>query len=196
MKSVATDRKDPFVDAVIRAAFPDYRGRTVRLHVADRVELVGTFWDGGSRSRYALVSLTDPPRMAPLPQYDPPQFGGPRRAPMVELDDPRKAVVEHAIFCGKDAGITIHARADALTPYLPTEAPLSEVEGWVLSVHVRLNSRGRKEERRRRGIAPAEWQRLVGVLAERGYLKVNRAGASAVTNEGRNALGDRRFGVI
>ncbi len=108
----------PMVKAFARATFPAYRGRKFRLVTCERVSLSGTFWDGGSRSSYAAFTLADSPRSASLPQYAPPQFGGPRETPVVELK-PGYAIAEHSIFCGKDTGLTFYIHPSDATPLLP-----------------------------------------------------------------------------
>jgi hypothetical protein len=100
-------------------------------------------------------------------------------------------LVEHRIFCGKDMGITcIVSPTSAFLPKL-TLAPaptLTAEEAMVLTAHKSLISSYRPEAYARAGIRQAQLATLVAALADRGLLKVNKAGSSQITNEGKNAL--------
>ena len=95
----------PEVKRAILAADPSYRKKTAFLHVYETCELTGTFWDGGSRSTYTAVDLVTG-RSKGAPQYAPPQFGGPRVAPVVAVPD-GVCIVETGIFCGKPATASV-----------------------------------------------------------------------------------------
>lgn len=68
----------------------------------------------------------------------------------------------------------------------PVNSDLSDFELAVLYNHVCLNSRGRKEAFWRYGINKTEYKAAVTKLAALGYIKVNKAGASQATLNGRN----------
>ena len=78
------DGNEANVKRLARAVFPHYRGRKFSFQVVETVALTGTYWDGGSRSSYGGVSLADY-SAATVPQFEPPQFGGPTQAPTVEV---------------------------------------------------------------------------------------------------------------
>jgi len=187
---------DPMVEAIVRAAFPSERGQRVTIEPRDHpVTLSDTYWSGGSRSSYALVSLTDPPRSIPLPQFDPPQFGGPRQSPEIELR-PDVCVVELSIFRGKPMPFRILCLPGAIAPKLTAGTEITEEEGIILAMLARLNSKGRAHERDRRKISEASYLDQCRKLEARGLAKVNKAGAASITDAGRNALGNRRFGWL
>ena len=119
MKTV-TLKDHPEVLRAIRAADPTYRKQKAFLFVSERVTLSGTYWDGGSRSEYTAVNLTTG-RSAGAPQYAPPQFGGPRTAPEVDLP-PDVSIVETGTFCGKTATATIYIHPQNMAKLLPHEA--------------------------------------------------------------------------
>lgn len=106
------NRKDPkfrSLLAIVESVTRPYRKHNIIVLHYDSVELHDTYWDGGSRSSYSLVSC--PGKMAPcclrrLPHYAPPQFGGPREPIKVSID-PGCAVVTTGIFCGKTATATV-----------------------------------------------------------------------------------------
>lgn len=96
----------PEVLRVIRAADPTYRKHRAYLHVQESVSLSGTYWDGGSLSTYTAVDLATG-RSKGAPQYNPPQFGGPKVDPLVNIPE-GVAIVETGVFCGKTANASVY----------------------------------------------------------------------------------------
>ena len=81
-----------------------YRRHDIIIMDCDSVELSGGYWDGGSRSWYAIYT---PPTTIHTLRYPktPPQFGGADPEP---FEIPRGSyVVEGGIFRGKGAHLTI-----------------------------------------------------------------------------------------
>jgi hypothetical protein len=107
----------PEVLRLIRAADPSYRKTRAYLHVSESVSLSGTYWDGGSRSTYTAVDLATG-RSKGAPQYDPPQFGGPRAAPVVVIPE-GVAIVETGVFCGKTANASVYINPVNAAKLLP-----------------------------------------------------------------------------
>jgi hypothetical protein len=101
---------DPEVKRVVKATFPDYRGRTVYVSYATRPVDVTSYWSGGSRSYFKVIDLRDG-RVLGVPQNGTPFDGGPIRPEGIEVP-PGFAIVEHVIFCGRDLGIRIHVNPD------------------------------------------------------------------------------------
>jgi hypothetical protein len=85
---------------IVSAGGPQYRKHAVIVHIGTSAELHGTYWDGGSRSSYALVDTRRIGAIRTFPQYAPPQFGGPQTTPRVDIQ-PGKAILERGFFCGK-----------------------------------------------------------------------------------------------
>ncbi len=116
MQTIHTDRRDPMVDRIVRAAFPSYAGRTVRIQASDTVNCA-SYWDGGSRDYFVAVDLATLRASDPAPAqsaYDRPVRG------LSSVTIPAgAAIVEHSIFCGKDVGIRIHVHPDSLAGLLP-----------------------------------------------------------------------------
>jgi len=79
-----------------------YRKHAVIVHIGTSAELHGTYWDGGSRSSYALVDTRRIGTIRTFPQYAPPQFGGPSEPVRVDIR-PGQALQERGTFCGKTA---------------------------------------------------------------------------------------------
>jgi hypothetical protein len=114
---------------VIRAVDPSYRKRNAVVHIAETCELHGTYWDGGSRNSYTAVDLTTF-RNRGAPQYDPPQFGGPRATPVVDIP-PGVVIVCTGIFCGKKKAASVYVHPANVNPsligppaYLPRDLAL------------------------------------------------------------------------
>lgn len=91
---------------VIQAADRTYKKRKAFFYVRESVTLDGTYWDGGSRSTYTAVRLSDGFSLG-APQYAPPQFGGPATAPCVQIP-PGVAIVETGYFCGKTSTASVY----------------------------------------------------------------------------------------
>ncbi len=93
------------LEAVAQAAFPTYRGRIFKRSPADRPIDVRSYWDGGSRSYFTFVRLSDLAAMTMPPQsaYDRPVTG----ADAVQVPE-GFILVERSYFCGKDRGLTFH----------------------------------------------------------------------------------------
>lgn len=101
----------PLVRSVTKAAYPEYRGRRIRLVVANHPLNVKSYWDGGSRDYFRFVRLAD---MDVLPV--PVQSAFDKQIPGAEAVtlQPGIVCVEHSIMCGKDRGLRIHTHPDDL----------------------------------------------------------------------------------
>jgi hypothetical protein len=95
------------------------RKRTAYIYPTTEVTYSGTFWDGGSRTVYTAVELATGRAVTGV-RFDPPQFGGPRVDPVVQI--PRGVViVEHGTFMGKPATPRIHVHPEDMPRYLPNQ---------------------------------------------------------------------------
>ncbi len=99
------DALDPMPLAKI--AFPDWRGRKATLVRRDVVELIGTFWDGGSKSTFRAVNISTGETSDAMPGMDTPrEFGGKAANQAVRIPV-GFAIVEHIVFCGKELGCRV-----------------------------------------------------------------------------------------
>lgn len=107
---------DPAVKRIVKAAFPEYRGRRVSIETRTSLTLDEAFWGGGTRSWYVAVNLATL-KSAPANAA----ITNPLRCPDAQtVDIPEGvAVVEHAHFCGKDVGIRIHVNPANVARLLP-----------------------------------------------------------------------------
>ena len=111
---------DPLIKRIIRATYPTYRGRKIRI-VPQRYPLnCKSYWDGGSRDYFAFVRL-DTFAVAPMPAQS--AFDKNIRGAEAVTLPPGIICVEHSIFCGRDTGITIHVNPENLVSMLPASHP-------------------------------------------------------------------------
>jgi hypothetical protein len=89
---------------ILNRSFPSYRGRKFSVEFTEEVSFYNTNWSGGSRNQYAFVHADGEDKWlsAPAPWVNP--YEGKRHPLPADV-----LVVKHAIFCGKDLGITIYA---------------------------------------------------------------------------------------
>ena len=171
---------------VPRKLLNGYNGRTFKAYVTDSVTCRGMQWDGGSRSTYTAVNLqtgesrpiTDG-RPWPQNMYTPPAIP-------LQRD---QAIVEHSIFCGKDAGLTFYIHPDNAAALLPAADAVDDDQRTVLEYTARLkNTYGGRtdirftEARRDTGITRERWAAAQAACIAAGYLRKN----GSITPAGRN----------
>lgn len=114
------------VAGLLKATFPDYKGRIIRVEAAESVGVFGTNWSGGSRTVYQFITI-DPDRGKAVifsPQAGPPWANAIEGA-KVSLT-PRHIVVTHSHFYGQDRGIHIYVHPAVLPKLLEaTNAPVN-----------------------------------------------------------------------
>ena len=179
------------VVSIVRAAFPDYKGRKFAVMVLDGPFSVRSYWSGGSRNFYNFVRLGDLKVFGEIPQQS--MFDraipGADKVTLV----PGLVCVRHVLFCGKDMGceVMVHpSDSPRLLPDNSEEDKLTEDERIVLTATRRWkNSYGGKSnvrfhEARRfvRDLTVERWDTAKASLVGRGCL--NKAGA--ITMNGRN----------
>lgn len=121
-------------------------------------------------------------------------MGNPDNA--VDLDSAEYPIPKNvAVITGSEGykGVlaTITVRPDAIAPLLPARSELTDRERWILYCYHGLKSSGRRHEWSRVRKPPTEDE--LQSLVSRSLIKRNKAGASQITTEGKNALG-RRIG--
>jgi len=96
------------------------RKRKACVTVSETCVINGTYWDGGSRTEWTAVRLSDGMSQG-APHFNPPQFGGPLTAPIVAVP-PGIVIVQHGTFCGKPATPCFHVNPADLAHLLPQGA--------------------------------------------------------------------------
>ena len=92
------------VDAIVRATFPNYRGRKFRVALADHVVLSDLHWSGGTHSEYKFVRIDGKVMALDFSGVAP--WSHDMEGRCVSLP-PHVACVEHTQFCGSDLGLRI-----------------------------------------------------------------------------------------
>ena len=119
METLKLTTIDPFTKRLFKTAYPAYKGRTFRLSVYEDAAQHNwnSYWDGGTRDYYVFIQLATL-KTVPVPQngtlFDRKKY----RSTLPE----GIVAVRHTIFCGKDVGLTIIARASDVTPMLAANA--------------------------------------------------------------------------
>src|ERR1700730_5486867 len=111
---------DHLIRRILKATYPDYRGRKIRI-VPQRYPLnFKSYWEGGSRDYFAFVRL-DTMQSAAMPAQS--AFDKDIRGAESVTLPPGVICVEHSIFCGRDIGIRIHVNPVNLVSMLPESHP-------------------------------------------------------------------------
>jgi len=197
------------IRAIIDATYPDYKGPHAKVEVRATAEYhdYDLNWSGGSITYLKALRVAAPDEtLKVLTNIGAFQVidlrtvwgSGQGYNGAIPAD---VMLVEHVISCGKDLGIRcIVSPGSQFMPRLslPAVVELSRDEVIVLSAHKQLKGGAyRQEAYERENYArsrfPGTQGRLqvasiVADLANRGLLKVNKAGASQITVEGKNAL--------
>ena len=197
-------RIDGSVARIIQAAFPEYRGRKVRIQAQEYPLNVKSSWDGGSRDYFVFVNLSTLERAAmPAQSAFDRQIEGADKVMLPE----NIACVEHSIFCGKDVGITIHVNPVNMPLFLSApKAELTDDQKLVL-----VYTRGRKasyvgkdrcqmaqddmemshriDPSKPKPITREAWETAKAECFAKGLL--NKAGA--ITADGKNAIENERY---
>jgi hypothetical protein len=170
-----------------------YDGRKFKAIVCESVTIPMTagLWFGGSRDTYRVVQMADGADMPASDDMSSP-WDANRKERKVTLQ-PGFCVIEHSIFCGKDAGLTIYICASDAAPMLPVADELSEAELWALNAtdyKSSYNGMNRYQNAARDSknlgkFTPSlvEYEAAKASLMTRGYM--NKAGA--ITVAGKNA---------
>lgn len=103
------------IKAIAKVAFPEYKGRKIRVDVKIPTDL-SSYWSEGSRDYFTFVEL-DTLKIFQVHSNHPafesnqPSQLNPSKLPA------NVVVVRHSIFCGHDCGITIHCKPEHLSQF-------------------------------------------------------------------------------
>jgi hypothetical protein len=119
MERITASKTDPTIARILRATYPDYRGRKIFVQATTFPIDVRSWWDGGSRSYFSFLNLaTFQTAAMPAQSAFDKQIKG---ADQVTIP-PGIACIEHVYFCGKDCGIRIYVNPENLAKLLPAHA--------------------------------------------------------------------------
>lgn len=104
-ESIKVSKSDKSVKRVCEAAFPEYKGRTIRVEVATRPLDVADYWDGGTRSYFVFLEVATLRKLeVPSQGMNDRKVKGASAVPVPE----GFVCVEHSIFQGHDCGLRIY----------------------------------------------------------------------------------------
>ena len=177
---------------LVKATYPDYTGRKFKVQTATKYRL-SNYWDGGTKNFAKFAKYENGWKVLPAPATTTDPFNGIAHATM---DIPKNGlVVEHSIFCGKDAGITVylHPESEYLPKFLPAEKSILTREEKIVLAAIRtykssyagVSNYRYHAAHRETGISLTAYEGAKSRLIEAGYL--TRAGA--ITLKGRNTIG-------
>ena len=90
-----------------RSVLPGWRGRKIHVRVSERPKRLTSMWDGGSKDSWVGVQISTR-QLISLP------LCGFMNIQPDYIPTPGVCLVEHSIFCGKDAGCTLHLHPEDL----------------------------------------------------------------------------------
>jgi hypothetical protein len=164
----------------------EYKGRDICVEAKEKAYLS----DCGSDGRRAFVVILN--MTTGESRYVQGSWGGPNMfSPTnpVDLDDreypipPNGAVIRGSEgYGGVRASIFVHP--SSLTPLLPAGPTVTDREKQILGL-MGFNGKYKGEEMRRANVTQEELK----TLADKGLIKVNKAGATSITTAGKNAIG-------
>jgi hypothetical protein len=181
---------EPGIGPIAAAAFPSNRKPIVVSEFRGPVN-VNSYWSDGSKDEYVLVDLvTLRTYSVPTshPYFDRQESG--ERCGALELTElpPNTALVQGGIARGNPATVRVMLRPDNMVGLLPAPVSLGDEEKVVLNIIASYRGGYRAEEFSRRGCGKYHPQHpAILSLRDKGLVTVNKAGAVAVTIDGRNA---------
>lgn len=186
----------PEIRDIALKAFPDYNGRSFKVETFGGPMRLDSYWEGGSRDYYAIVNMNTG-KVKQVPENGTPWSGKPWR---ISKLPPNFAVVRS--HRGRFQEITIYVNPENISKMLPAPEELPWAEKVVLAATRSFKSSYMGRDRRDMAnremenifakdlgsthISKQEWDAAKQSLIQKGML--NKAGA--ITDKGRNAIGD------
>jgi hypothetical protein len=180
---IFTDRTDTTIDRIACAV--GFSGRNVRIVVTESMSLEGTYWNGGRKSEYFGFNLATM-QSKEVPNYNPPQFGGPAITPTVDLVD-GLCIARLEYTNGENRTLSLYIGPTSAAPLLPKPSELTEDERKVLVCTRSFKSSyaGIKDYRfAQSGMTRERWDAAKASCQAKGLLDKR----GAITNEGKNAV--------
>lgn len=179
----------------------NYNRKDIEVEVGETFSAPGAF-GSGHRARVMVVNIA-----TGAAQYEEGSWGGGNPFEHRPVDQPSGSSKLPAGFVALTSSHskfwTLHVNPANAAKLLP-EAKSTDLtirEMWILHAHKGLTSAGRKDEFRRgaREMGGPPKPEEIQSLAQKGLIKVNAAGSSQITTEGRNVVEEFRkkheFGI-
>lgn len=114
-QAIAVSITDPAIRKMVRACYPQWKGRKIKIEPATRYQMMD-YWSEGSRNYVTAYHLESGATKHPSAMTHSPY----NQAAHAEVQIPEGiALVEHAIFAGRDMGIRIYVNPANLAKLLP-----------------------------------------------------------------------------
>jgi hypothetical protein len=95
------------IAGIVKATFPEYKGRKFGLRPVETVMFTDLNYSGGTRNKYRACTTSGESIESKFNLNAMPPWANPFEGKRVEL--PAGAVVvEHSMFCGQDCGLTVY----------------------------------------------------------------------------------------
>jgi hypothetical protein len=188
---VYVDKPDEVIKKILKATFPGYTGKKIKVVTGDFPTNFSSNWSGGSRNDYVFYNLANG-KAKPVPESGSGFGTNPNALNIDTSTTPDSLVlVQHTIFSGKDLGITIYAKPGAVAPLLPApeDESLSKEEIFTLILIRSLKSFARREEANRYGVSTNQYDDAIKSLQTKGY--VSKVGG--LSTNGKNYLAGTKY---
>ena len=116
MNSILIATKD--AAAIVKATFPDYRRKQVRVQASETVTFYELNWSGGTKNEYRACSIDGRQSSAGPDMGIAPPWANPHEGKTIELPA-GYCVVRGGHFCGKISLLTIYVHPADMPKYLP-----------------------------------------------------------------------------
>lgn len=192
----AIHNDSPEVRNIVATAFPEYRGRRFAVEAFQGPMRLSSYWSGGSRDYFAFVNMGVAGLATQVPENGTP-FTPAINNELTTLPTNIALVRYHR---GPHEYVTVFVPAENLNRFaLPAAVPLEWAEQVVLAATATYkNSYGGltncrfREATRATGIDENQWNLAKATLMAKKLLNA----AGAITDAGRNAVGDTRLSSL
>lgn len=177
-------KAEPGLATIIQAAYPDRKDTTIVVYPFRPLN-VNSYWDGGCRNDYALVSLTTL-EVVHLPESHPYFTLGANGKPIGNVELKQLPEGTCLVHCPNRGSITVWLHPENVATFLPTAVSLSYEEKMTLYIVASYRKKDRPCRFRWSGLgtygADNPW---ILSLSYKGLVKVTKGGMS-ITTKGRN----------
>ena len=102
---------------LIKATFPDYRKRTLRIEPTTQVRFMDLNWSGGTRSEYRACTITGQSIENRVNMSGPAPWNNPFEGKIIDLPE-GAVVVEGGYFCGKPRQLRVYVHPNDMPKML------------------------------------------------------------------------------
>lgn len=118
-------QKDRTIAAIVKATFPSYKRKSVRINACAAIALHDLNWSGGTRSEFRACTLAGEERGSTSRYNQCAPWANPAEGMVVPIPA-GMIVVRGGYFCGKESILSLHVNPADMPKYLP--APTMPVQ--------------------------------------------------------------------